>query len=86
VETSLIAAMIWALLATLAGMTPTPWHRPIAYTLMAVFLPIAWFLAQDYGRFGPLLFLALAVFQLRLLLISWLKKGLSKLKSGTSNE
>lgn len=77
--TWIVAALIWAVLAALAGMTPTPWHRPIAYFLMVAFVPIAWLLAQSNGRLTAIIFFLVAVFQLRLLLISWLKTGLTKL-------
>ena len=71
---SSIAALVWMILAALAGMTPERFHRPIAYTLMLAFLPVAWFLGQVYGGWVAFGFFAVAVFQLRLLLISWGKK------------
>ncbi|MEE9454724.1 MAG: DUF2484 family protein [Paracoccaceae bacterium] len=71
---SAIPALIWMILAALAGMTPNRWHRPIAYILMLAFLPIAWFLGQGSGHLAALGFLVVAVFQLRLLLISWGRK------------
>ena len=77
---SLLAVLIWSALCSAAGATPTPWHRTIAYTLMAVFPFIAYRLNQDFGWWAPILFLALALFQLRLLFIHWLKLWIHRWK------
>ncbi len=69
-----IAALLWMILAAVAGMTPERFHRPVAYGLMLAFVPVAWFLARDFGGWAAFGFFAVAVFQLRLLLISWGKK------------
>jgi len=68
------------ILAALAGMTPNAWHRPIAYFLMITFVPIAIFLGATYGSWAVVGYLTVAVFQLRLLLISWAKKAFKRTK------
>ncbi len=73
-----ILAFGWMIAAAVAGMTPTPWHRPIAYTLMLVFIPVGWMLTQEYGMWSAFGFFLIAVFQLRLLLISWTKRLLRR--------
>lgn len=77
---SVIAVLVWAGLASAAGMTPTPWHRTIAYTLMVAYLVIAYYLIRDYGIWAALAFLALALFQLRLLFIHWIKLWIARRK------
>ncbi len=77
---SLLAVLIWSALCAAAGATPNPWHRTIAYILMAAYLVIAYYLIQDFGWWAALLFLALALFQLRLLFIHWLKLLLHRWK------
>jgi len=69
-----IAPFLWMILAALAGMTPERYHRPIAYGLMAAFVPLAVFIAHDIGLWAATGFFAIALFQLRLLLLSWLRK------------
>ncbi len=72
--TSALAALVWMVLAALAGMTPTRWHRPAAYGLMLAFVPVVRGLALTFGPWPASGFFAVALFQLRLLLLSWGRK------------
>ncbi len=81
---TLLAALVWMLLCTLAGATPNRWHRKIAYALMLVSLPILWSLASTHGLLYALLFIFIMIFQFRLLLAHWLKRGLTWIR--TRNE
>lgn len=83
---SVLGVLIWAAACSAAGATPNRWHRAIAYTLMAAFVPLAWVLYQDIGILAVLGFLALALFQLRLLMIHWLKRLISMWSEKIKNE
>ena len=72
--TAILAALGWIIAGSVAGLTPNRWHRQIAYTLIAAIPFIAWPLARDQGLLIAILFLCLCAFQLRLLLMHWLKR------------
>ncbi|MFQ5622484.1 MAG: DUF2484 family protein [Paracoccaceae bacterium] len=69
-----LAALSWIAVASVAGLTPNRWHRTIAYGLIAAFPLIAWPVARNQGTLYGVLFLCVALFQLRLLLMHWLRR------------
>ncbi|HSF93128.1 MAG TPA: DUF2484 family protein [Paracoccaceae bacterium] len=83
---NVIFVLLWAGLASAAGATPNRWHRAIAYSLMVAFVPIAWMLYQDFGIWAVAGFLALALFQLRLLMIHWLKRLVAHMRNGMNEQ
>lgn len=69
-----LVALVWIIVGSAAGLTPNRWHRPIAYALIVAIPFVAWPLAQDQGLLVAVLYVCLCAFQLRLLLIHWLKR------------
>ncbi|MEO1551267.1 MAG: DUF2484 family protein [Pseudomonadota bacterium] len=76
---SLLLVAVWALCCTLAGATPQAWHRPIAYTLMVLSLPVFALLWQAHGGWAVAGFLALGLFQFRLLIRHYLRRAVRAL-------
>lgn len=66
-----IAALGWSIAANVLALMPHSWNRPGAYTLIALILPISIWLARAIHPVWAIAFVALTVFQLRLLLRHW---------------
>lgn len=74
-----LAALIWIFFCAVAGAFPNRWHRRIAYTLMAVAVPILWALWTVHGWPWALGFFFMTLVQFRLLLLHWLRRGVAHL-------
>jgi hypothetical protein len=69
-----LAALIWSISANILALLPHSWNRKGAYTLIACIFPICWGLAVQHHWGWAAGFVALTLFQLRLLLRHWWRK------------
>ena len=76
-----LAALIWVFSCSAAGALPRNWHKPVAYVLIALGFPLFVMLRDVHGQGIAWGFVAVAIFQLRLLLIHWFKRGIARLKT-----